>query len=266
LNVRVQRLVHYSLSAVFFTRRVQMRNPVPLISFAFDDFPKSAADTAAAILDEHKLRATYYTSLGLMGKTQPPFGEMFTARDLATVIAAGHEIGSHTFSHLNSWTSRQSDFEQSIAENRDEMKRLFPDVSMRAFSFPHAEPRVMIKRTAARHFHTCRGGGGQTFNRGVVDFKLLKGYFLEKSGGNVDAVKTLIDQNRSQNGWLILTTHDVSDKPSKFGCTPAFYRAIVREAVVSGARILPVSEAQEAVEAYSHDKTPSPADSTLSSR
>ena len=264
-DVRVQRLVHYNLSTVFFTRRVKMRNPVPLISFAFDDFPRSAADTAAAILDEHGIRATYYTSLGLMGKTQPPFGEMFTERDLATVIAGGHEIGSHTFSHVNSWTARQSDFEQSIAENRDEMKRLFPAISMRAFSFPHAEPRVTIKGTAARHFHTCRGGGGQTFNRGVVDLKLLKGYFLEKTKGNVDAVKTVIDQNRSQNGWLILTTHDVVDNHSTFGCTPEFYRAIVREAVASGARILPVSQAQEAVEAYSRDEAPSHVGSTQTS-
>jgi peptidoglycan/xylan/chitin deacetylase (PgdA/CDA1 family) len=245
--------VHYKLSAVFSTRRVKMRNRKPLISFAFDDFPRSAADTAASILDGFGVRATYYTSLGLMGTIDPPIGEMFTQRDLSTVIAAGHEIGCHTFAHLNSWTARHADFEESIIQNRAEMKRLFPDLSMRAFSFPHAEPRLMVKRSAARHFASCRGGGGQTFNRGVIDLKLLKGFFLEKTQGNADAVKRLIDQNRRENGWLILTTHDVHDTPSKYGCTPAFYRAVLREAVDSGARILPVSEAREVIETSRHD-------------
>ena len=56
-------------------------------------------------------------------------------------------------------------------------------------------------------------------------------------------VNALIDQNCRCGGWLILATHDIAEKPSEFGCTPAFFKDIVRRAAASGATILPVAAA-----------------------
>jgi hypothetical protein len=75
----------------------------------------------------------------------------------------------------------------------------------------------------------------------------LSAYFLEKSRYDIDRVKSVIDANREAAGWLILTTHDVSEDPTPFGCTPAFFEGVVRYAVESGALILPVSRALEAL-------------------
>jgi peptidoglycan/xylan/chitin deacetylase (PgdA/CDA1 family) len=247
LAQRLRRRLHRELGGVLFTRTVSMRNAVPLISFTFDDFPRSAAQVAASILEESGIQGTYYASLGLIGQKESAVGEIFTEDDLAAVLHAGHEVGCHTFEHCNSWTSSANHFERSIIENRQAMKKLFPEVSLRTFSFPYAHPRLGIKRAAARHFLCCRSGG-QAINERVVDLNLLNCYFLEQSNGDVDAVTRLIERNRAANGWLILATHDVCDRPSRFGCTPAFFRDIVRAAVSSGARILPVSQAREVIE------------------
>ena len=45
-----------------------MRNAQPLISFTFDDFPRSALTVGGEILERHGARGTYYASLGVMGK------------------------------------------------------------------------------------------------------------------------------------------------------------------------------------------------------
>jgi peptidoglycan/xylan/chitin deacetylase (PgdA/CDA1 family) len=243
---RLHRRVHRELGGVLYTRCVRMRNCRPLISFTFDDFPRSAVYDAGDILEEHGIRATYYASLGLIGQ-QSPVGEIFTEKDLAAVLDAGHEVGCHTFRHSNSWEAGAADFERSILENRVAMGRLFPAVSLRTFSFPHAHPRLDIKRLAARHFQCCRGGG-QTFNHTVVDLNLLSCYFLEQSAGDLDAVKKMIDRNRAETGWLIFATHDVRDHPSRFGCTRSFFRDAARQAVSSGALLLPVSQALEVAE------------------
>jgi hypothetical protein len=94
----------------------------------------------------------------------------------------------------------------------------------------------------ARHFVCCRGGG-QTFNSGTLDLNYLSAYFLEKSRSDPDAVKSVIDRNRLASGWLILATHDVGESPTNWGCRPDFFEDIVRYAVSSGARILPVYQA-----------------------
>jgi hypothetical protein len=53
----------------------------------------------------------------------------------------------------------------------------------------------------------------------------------------------LIDRNRQARGWLVLSTHDVSDTPTPYGCTPDLFERVVRWAADSGARILPVAAA-----------------------
>jgi hypothetical protein len=72
---------------------------------------------------------------------------------------------------------------------------------------------------------------------------MLSAYFLEKDGGDLERVRRMFEVNVRDRGWLILATHDVCDAPTPYGCTPAFFEAVVRHAVASGASILPVSAA-----------------------
>src|SRR5580704_12505984 len=82
----------------------------PLISFTFDDFPRSALLAGGAILNRYGLAGTYYAALGLMGE-QAPTGQLFVSSDLTTLLDRGHELGCHTFSHLDSWDTETSAFE-----------------------------------------------------------------------------------------------------------------------------------------------------------
>jgi hypothetical protein len=64
-------------------------------------------------------------------------------------------------------------------------------------------------------------------------------------------LKSLVDQNRQANGWLIFATHDVCKDPTPYGVTPELFEDIVQYAAKSGARILPVVQAWEALRASS---------------
>ena len=89
----------------------------PVISFTFDDFPRSALMNAGAILRERGLAGTYYASFGLMGRTAPT-GEIFTREDLDELIRQGHELACHTFDHCDSWETAPAEFEASILRNQ----------------------------------------------------------------------------------------------------------------------------------------------------
>jgi len=237
-------------TARFFFRRPSVINTrIPLISFTFDDFPRSAWLTGGAILKRFGLTGTYYAALGLMGQ-QAPVGRIFLPEDLKALQEQGHELGCHTFAHCDSWKTDPSVFENSIIANQRALNEALPGASFKTFSYPINPPRAQTKRRTGRHFLCCRGGG-QTFNVGEMDLNYLSAYFLEQSRDQPEAVMNLIDQNRRGRGWLILATHDVSEVPSPFGCTPSFFEDIVRYAVNSGARILPVVQAWEALRASS---------------
>jgi len=216
-------------------------NRVPIISFSFDDFPKSALLTGGAILKHHGLTGTYYASFGLMGKPSPN-GIIFSPEDVNVLNEQGHEWGCHTFSHCHSWSTPPRIFEAAIVSNRRALMELSPDSAFTTHSFPIAWPRPQSKRRAAVHFEACRGGG-QTYNRRSIDLNLLSAFFLEKSRDDFESIERVIHENSRACGWLILATHDVCDTPSPFGCTPALFKRVVALSVASGATILPVGEA-----------------------
>ena len=234
-----------SSARLFYRRPFAINGEAPFISFSFDDFPRSALHVGGAILQRFGLTGTYYASLGLMGK-QSPTGTMFLREDLKTLLEQGHELGCHTFSHCHAWETTPNAFEESLIRNARALGELVPGASFKTMSYPISPPRPQTKRKAARHFVCCRGGG-QTFNVGVADLSHLSAYFLEKTRNDLDAVRNLIHQNRRARGWLILATHDIGEAPTPYGCTPHFFEDVVRCAVNSGARIVPVVHAWEAL-------------------
>lgn len=235
-----------NISRILFRRPIAIETDRPLISFTFDDFPRTALLAGGRILARHGAAGTYYTSLGLLG-TDGPSGPHFTREDLKALLAEGHELGCHTYAHLHSWGTLTEDFENSVLENRSALAELVPSAHFKTFSFPISEPRPFTKLKTARHFLCCRGGG-QTLNSGTADLDRLAAFFLEKSRDDIDAVKRLIDRNRIERGWLIFATHDVADNPGPYGCTPRFFEEVVEYAVKSGAAILPVTQALNVLE------------------
>ncbi len=228
------------------------RHPWPLrlrsaiVSFSFDDFPKTALSVAGEILRKYDVVGTYYISLGLMDQDSPS-GPIFSRPDLDVLAAQGHELGCHTYAHSHAWDTSPADFERGIVENRRKLAEMLPGAEFHSLSYPIGVPRPGTKRNAAKYF-TCSRGGGQAPNVGEMDLNYLKAFFIEQSVHDPAAIRRTIDQNRDLPGWLIFATHDVCDRPSRFGCTPELFEEVVRYSVDSGARILPVGRAWELIQ------------------
>ena len=63
LVAKVARAWHRKAACLFGRRLTQMPNVGPLISFTFDDFPRSALWRGGTILRERGFVGTYYVSL-----------------------------------------------------------------------------------------------------------------------------------------------------------------------------------------------------------
>jgi peptidoglycan/xylan/chitin deacetylase (PgdA/CDA1 family) len=220
---------------------VEISPPCPLVSFTFDDFPRSALKIAGALLESYGAAGTYYVSLGLMGRTAPT-GEICLLKDVEQVLERGHELACHTFDHCDAWQTKPSVFEESILRNRETLARLVPGVVFRTLAYPISSPHPANKLTAARHFDCCRGGG-QMFNSLQADLNNLRAFFLEKSRDEPELIERMVDRNVEAGGWLIFATHDVGERPTHFGCPTRLFERIVRYVASSGATILPLHRA-----------------------
>lgn len=222
-----------------------MQNTVPLISFSFDDFPQSAFETGGNILSAYGVKGTYYVSLNLLGRDTPT-GRICSSEEVAAAWERGHELGCHTFDHVDAWETEPSSFQESVLANRGALEQIVPGAEFVTMSYPINIPRPATKGRMAQWFAACRGGG-QDLNVGRLDLNYVRAFFLEQARDSPEVVWNLIERNRLARGWLVFATHDISLQPTRFGCTPDFFTKVVRRATASGAMILPVGQALSVV-------------------
>ncbi len=90
--------VSHRLATHLSVEPFRLLNETPIVSFTFDDIPKSAATTGARLLEDHDARGTFYVSGGLVGTASSDWAAA-DAQDIVELHRHGHEIGCHTFSH-----------------------------------------------------------------------------------------------------------------------------------------------------------------------
>lgn len=229
-------------NAQWQSRRVApIRSDRPVVSFTFDDFPRSALLVGGSILKSYQAVGTFYVALGLMGK-QTRTGTMFVKEDLEALLEEGHELGCHTFDHCDAWETPPEEFQASLLANQRALTGLFPQVVFHSMSYPFSVPTPRNKSIAGKLFDCCRGRG-DFLNAGTADLNFLSSHFLERKAGPLQSALEAIERNCRKCGWLIFSTHDLSDEPTPFGCTPEDFETVVQAAMDSGACILPVSAA-----------------------
>lgn len=226
------------LGGFLSTRPAKIEWPGGVVSFTFDDFPRSARINGGAILEKFDKRGTYYAAMGLAG-TASPLGPMFDADDLRAVHAQGHEIACHTYSHRDCCRAAPNEIAAEIERNAAALAELI-DAPLDNFAYPFGGVSLTAKNALAGRFASCRGTG-RGLNQGTVDLADLLATSIYGQDFDRDALCQLIDDAQAANGWVIFYTHDIADAPSPFGCTPAQFQAIVAYAA-ENAPVLPVCD------------------------
>ena len=210
-----------------------------LVSFTFDDFPRSAYTSGGAILRSYGARGTFYASLGLM-TTTTDLGQQFTADDVERLLADGHELGCHTFSHLSCSLYPVGAIKADLQKNQAELSKIVPGYQFRHFAYPYGEVTVRTKRIAG-HFFSSSRSIYPGINGTRTDLNLLRAAKLYNCIPWAQIQKVISDTVVSR-GWLIFYTHDVQQDPSPYGCTPKYLDDAIKCALESGAKVLSVSQ------------------------
>jgi peptidoglycan/xylan/chitin deacetylase (PgdA/CDA1 family) len=222
-----------------------MRGQKGVISFTFDDVPRTAVTVGGRILNRHGAGGTYYVSGGLTGQREEGL-PCHLLQDIQSAARDGHEVGSHGFTHVRYSGLTDAEIDQDLERNTRFLSDVLGEASPISFSYPFGASRLRTKRRLALKFTTARGIRNG-INRQVCDLSDLRAYPIFSGGMTEARIRDLIRRASETRGWLIFYTHDVSETPSPWGTTPALFEAAVREAVASGCRVLPVRNAIGAV-------------------
>lgn len=220
--------------------------PGGMITFTFDDFPKSAAEAGAPILEERGVRGTYYVAWGLSGVDNHQ-GVHCDVNDVLALDSKGHEIACHTYGHIDCAHSSVDDIRRDLERNAKELSAAGLKTPLTSFAYPFGEISVGAKRLTAERFTNARGVR-EGVNAGRTDMTSLFAAPIEsRREGMLQTAEALIQRAVAENGWLVFYTHDVCAKPSDFGATPELLRQIVDAAIASKAKIVTMRDAVQLI-------------------
>jgi len=230
LRRRIARLRH---------RRPVLRAPDrPMLSISFDDAPLTATGIGAEILEQWGARGTFYVAAGLAGSLEP-VGQCADRDDYVRLTRRGHEIGCHTFSHLDCGRASARSAQADVALNA----QTFRDWGLSrpdSFAYPYGDVSSETKAGLAPDFAILRG-----LHEGVIqlgsDLNQAPAVGIQGPDGEAKA-RTWMEYALSKRSWLILFTHDVQASPSPWGCTPDALNRLLRSATGLGFDVVTVRE------------------------
>jgi peptidoglycan/xylan/chitin deacetylase (PgdA/CDA1 family) len=168
-------------------------------------------------------------------------GEQFRAEDLDSLLENGHELGSHTFSHVSCRAVACAEFREDVKRGSKAIEEMTGQDSPN-FAYPFGHITLPAKRSLGQGIASLRSIF-PGFNGPEVDLNLLRANSLYGDFNDHEWADELIRENVERNSWLIFYTHDVDSQPSAYGCTPELLEAAVSCALDCGCRILTVREA-----------------------
>jgi peptidoglycan/xylan/chitin deacetylase (PgdA/CDA1 family) len=213
----------------------------PIASITFDDFPKSAWTVGGPILARYGVKATYYATGRFCGVTEDGLA-YYDVDDLRAVRAAGHEVGCHTYGHDLGSRFSTTALREDIDRNRQLMAELIGQEALSSFAYPYGDASPRTRAVLAELFPTSRGIRAGV-NSGVIDLAQLKSVEVSRRRWNPVRIDAYIARTTAQNGWLTFFTHDVSEDPTSYGCTPAMLEHVLEALQRAGIPVLTVEDA-----------------------
>ncbi len=111
-----------------------------LAAITFDDGLRNNHAIALPILDEYKIPATVYVTIGFIDSTSPWIGAggdgaIMSESELRELVAAGWELGAHTMSHPDLSRMDYDSCRREIQESREALERI-TGAPVRTFAYP----------------------------------------------------------------------------------------------------------------------------------
>lgn len=218
-------------------RPAMARFEKPVISVTFDNFPKSAVRQGAAILEGVGGRGTFYAAAAFAGQTTQ-YGQMFDGGDVRRLLDAGHEIGCHTFSHVDPSTETPDAVLADMVRNADALGAMGMEERLVSFAYPFGAATGALKTQLPMRFTSARSAG-----TGIAHGRLDLAQLPSNPLYGDDALKRclkLVEQARRKQGWVIFHAHDVGARPTPWGASTATLERVLLAAFAAGLEIAPV--------------------------
>ncbi len=241
---RARKFIKRAWANLTVARPLDLQLERAIITFTFDDAPASAFRQGGNILYNEGCSGTFYVAMSLLNSRDRA---AFNTDDLAQARRQAHDIGCHTYSHLDCSAIPLQVLREDMTRNAIAIRHWFGPDYPSSFSYPYGAQESGLKRHLMTRFR-CARGNREGINVGTIDMFNLKAVQLYEQQNDISTIEQIIDRAVAEKAWLIFYTHDVADPFSPDGCSPGYLQDIVRYGKRKLADVLSMRQAMDAIE------------------
>lgn len=192
----------------------------PLLTVTFDDGWESIYSEAYPLLQKYGIPTTQY----ILGGVFDDYAYMSVSQ-LHSMQKNGHEIASHTLTHPDLTTLDNEDLDWELKESQRLLAKEFGDIKDFASPLGAFDTRTQAAiNTYYRSHRNTAADPASVDDKDVntaanFDIHNIIAYTIRRTTTLQD-LQALLDYTGQNNGWLVITYHQVEDATLDYGVTP----------------------------------------------
>jgi peptidoglycan/xylan/chitin deacetylase (PgdA/CDA1 family) len=195
----------------------------PLISVSFDDGRESVYTKALPVLQKDGIHTTQYIISGeLTDRSYLSIGQ------IKAMQANGHEVASHTVTNPDLTTLTDTEINKELVDSKDTLSQDFGPI--KDFTSPYGAYNAHTLQLIGKYYRSQKNAEGDPAVNELeaintkANFKPLdiQSYSV-RSTTSMDDLKKLIKAARDNNGWLVLTYHQVDYSNTLYSVSPEVF-------------------------------------------
>ena len=219
------------------------------VSLTFDDGLASVMDNAIPALNAKGFRSTQYIPTGTLESGDPA---LMSPTQVAALAAAGHEIGSHSVSHLGLLGMTTDQIKSEVAASQAKLQAAIGGGAVvDDFAYPYGDSNAaVITELQAAGYRSGRsiapGYNGAALAQSVPARFELRVQNMTKNT-TLDEFKSWVAFATEHNYWLVIVYHGVTETPGDYETTVSAFQDQLNWLSDVGAEVVTVRQALDVV-------------------
>jgi len=196
----------------------------PLISVSFDDGWESVYTEALPVLQKDGIHTTQYIISGEL--TNPTY---MSVPQIKSMEVNGHQIASHTVTHPDLTTLTDQELTTELVDSKATLIKDFGG-PVDDFTSPYGAYNAHTLQFIAKYYRSQKNAEGdpaanelEAINVGASFNPMSIQSYSVRNTTTMDDLRKLIKDAEDNNGWLVLTYHQVDNSGSPYSVTPQVF-------------------------------------------
>lgn len=214
----------------------------PLISITFDDGWESIYSEAFSTLEKYGVKTTQYILGDEFNNTA-----YMSEGQIKSLQKAGHEIASHTMSHPKLTELDNEDLVYELKQSKELLQQKFG--SIHDFATPLGAYNQAVTAEVQKYYRSHRNTDADPADVDYLDVNTREKFdqyniiaYTIRRTTTLEDLRKLIEYTEANNGWLVLTYHQIDSSDAHFGVTKETFEEHIKLIASGNSRLPTISQ------------------------